>query len=418
MNKKCIFVILVAFSLILGACFSPWKGDEGTFSIRIGGDDHAGGREATDQADSETSNAFGLTKADRDRLKHTITLSGPSHVQPREDIEYGATEKFSVTPGLWNITIMAFLDGTEYATGSASVDIKPGSNEVVFIPMTPNTYTVTFNSKGGSDVQPVTKLKYGDKVTKPSDPTKSDSEFAGWFKEETLTNEWNFTTDTVTRNITLYANWIGKDEDVYYIVTFIVPDIPIPNIPGISGIPNNPDGFTYRVLSGSTIPASTLSNINRHINYYIDGFLGWYADPKEGEEWNFSKGFTSDTTLYARLKEEEPVNIVDITLKITFAQITDINKPVIQEILYNDDHEVSRVIIELEDPAQYRDINWYIKGVTGDGPVFILDLMNDSYKSEDGNFHVMVEVWTKEGNKPYSQTLSIVTDELPKEGGE
>lgn len=72
------------------------------------------------------------------------------------------------------------------------------------------TYTVTFDSNGGSSVASQT-IKSGGKVTKPSDPTRSGYTFQGWYKESGCTNAWNFTNDTVTANATLYAKWTRDD---------------------------------------------------------------------------------------------------------------------------------------------------------------------------------------------------------------
>lgn len=68
------------------------------------------------------------------------------------------------------------------------------------------THTVTFDSDGGSEVASQT-VEDGAKVTEPADPTKSDYTFGGWYKENTLTTEWDFENDTVTDDITLYAKW-------------------------------------------------------------------------------------------------------------------------------------------------------------------------------------------------------------------
>ena len=70
-----------------------------------------------------------------------------------------------------------------------------------------NQYTVSFDSNGGSTVSPITGVNHGSIITKPADPAKSGYIFGGWFKEETLTNQWNFSTDTVTANTILYAQW-------------------------------------------------------------------------------------------------------------------------------------------------------------------------------------------------------------------
>ena len=71
-------------------------------------------------------------------------------------------------------------------------------------------YRVEFDSNGGSTVNSV-DVASGSKITKPADPTKSGYKFAGWFKDEALTEEWNFESDTVTENTTLYAKWEPKD---------------------------------------------------------------------------------------------------------------------------------------------------------------------------------------------------------------
>ena len=68
------------------------------------------------------------------------------------------------------------------------------------------THKVTFNSNGGSGVAEQ-HIADGGKVSKPADPQKTGYTFNGWFKEAALTNAWNFDTDTVTAEITLYAKW-------------------------------------------------------------------------------------------------------------------------------------------------------------------------------------------------------------------
>jgi uncharacterized repeat protein (TIGR02543 family) len=51
-------------------------------------------------------------------------------------------------------------------------------------------------------------------ITKPADPTKENYVFGGWFRDAACTQAWDFAKDTVTRNITLYAKWTGKENPV------------------------------------------------------------------------------------------------------------------------------------------------------------------------------------------------------------
>ncbi len=67
------------------------------------------------------------------------------------------------------------------------------------------TYTVTFNSNGGSAVDPQT-VESGNKVTKPSNPTKAGYSFEGWFTDSACTQAFDFTT-SISGDITLYAKW-------------------------------------------------------------------------------------------------------------------------------------------------------------------------------------------------------------------
>jgi len=69
------------------------------------------------------------------------------------------------------------------------------------------TYSVSFNSNGGSEVESITNVTSGDKITTPTEPTKSGYALAGWYKDSELTSAWDFGKDEVTANIMLYAKW-------------------------------------------------------------------------------------------------------------------------------------------------------------------------------------------------------------------
>jgi uncharacterized repeat protein (TIGR02543 family) len=73
-------------------------------------------------------------------------------------------------------------------------------------------YTVTFNNNGGSDV-PEQIVKNGEKISKPADPTRDGYDFDGWAKANNETSElWNFASETVSADMTLYAKWIEVEE--------------------------------------------------------------------------------------------------------------------------------------------------------------------------------------------------------------
>lgn len=65
---------------------------------------------------------------------------------------------------------------------------------------------VTFNSNGGSAVASVRANNSG-KVTSPAAPTRQGYTFTGWYADEALTQLWQFASDTVAKDLTLYAKW-------------------------------------------------------------------------------------------------------------------------------------------------------------------------------------------------------------------
>jgi len=79
----------------------------------------------------------------------------------------------------------------------------------------PGTFTVSFNSNGGSAIsnRPV---ESGGKVKKPDDPVRKGYTFAGWYKDSALSAGWDFDVDTVTADITLYAKWTAITYSITY----------------------------------------------------------------------------------------------------------------------------------------------------------------------------------------------------------
>ena len=65
--------------------------------------------------------------------------------------------------------------------------------------------TITFESNGGSIVDPITDLALGE-VETPAEPTKDDFIFVGWYLDEDLTELFTF--DAMpAEDVTLYAKW-------------------------------------------------------------------------------------------------------------------------------------------------------------------------------------------------------------------
>ena len=102
-------------------------------------------------------------------------------------------------------------DGTEYSGGN-----KMPAGLVLYGDFEFPTRTVTYDSQGGTSVNPETK-EYGFYATIPANPTRAHYTFLGWFTapDETGSSyDWN---KAVTENITLYAHWEQRKAAEEYI---------------------------------------------------------------------------------------------------------------------------------------------------------------------------------------------------------
>ncbi|PKM55661.1 MAG: hypothetical protein CVV00_03030 [Firmicutes bacterium HGW-Firmicutes-5] len=97
------------------------------------------------------------------------------------------------------------VNGIALKTWTQQVDVNNGYPifSILYVPV---TYTVTFDSQGGSLV-PEIIVNDNTKFSTPTGPTQSGYAFGGWYKESACTNAWDFENDIVTSNTTLYAKW-------------------------------------------------------------------------------------------------------------------------------------------------------------------------------------------------------------------
>ena len=72
-------------------------------------------------------------------------------------------------------------------------------------------YSVTYDANGGTfsggQNTYTQTVKEGNKLTAPTSPTRKNYTFAGWAKSKNGSAMWKFDEDTVSENITLYAQW-------------------------------------------------------------------------------------------------------------------------------------------------------------------------------------------------------------------
>lgn len=87
-----------------------------------------------------------------------------------------------------------------------ATDKVDATNHTIYIKVAPKTFTVTFNSQGGTAVKSVT-VNANSKVAKPAtNPTRTGCKFVGWYKDSKCTMACNFGVK-ITANTTIFAGW-------------------------------------------------------------------------------------------------------------------------------------------------------------------------------------------------------------------
>lgn len=93
--------------------------------------------------------------------------------------------------------VIADASGNLYYINDSGTLFKLGAVE---------SWTVAFNSNGGSACDTKFVATADGKLVKPADPTRDGYTFGGWFTDEACTQAYDFST-LVTADLTLYAKW-------------------------------------------------------------------------------------------------------------------------------------------------------------------------------------------------------------------
>ena len=111
----------------------------------------------------------------------------------------------------WNT--QADGEGTNHSADSSATVEKDIILYAYWIIVPEGSFTVTFDSSGGSSVD-MEIVQSGGTAARPADPIRNNYTFDNWYSDAGLTTVYNFSTP-VSGNIILYAKWV-------YTVTFSI----------------------------------------------------------------------------------------------------------------------------------------------------------------------------------------------------
>lgn len=180
------------------------------------------------------------------------------------------------------------IDGTQYSGGrtitvNGNITVKAVWRVV---------WTITFDANGHGTSPASQTVENGCKASAPEAPTADGYAFGGWYKEAGCVNAWNFDSDTVTGNITLYAKWTATK----YTITY-----------------NGTDGATFTTANPTkyTVETATFTLTNPTKTGYT--FTGWTGTGLDGATTTvtITKGSTGDRTYTATWKNIEAFGYSD-----------------------------------------------------------------------------------------------------------
>lgn len=178
----------------------------------------------------------------------------------------------------------------------------------------PVTFTVTFQTSGGSEILPQT-VEAGACAVRPDDPTLEGCTFAGWYTDAGLTDLYDFSAP-VTSDMTLYAKW---EPIPVYTVTFVAN--------------GGSEVAAQQVQKGMTVQEPEAPVLEGQT------FAGWYTDAELTLAYDFSAPVTTDLTLYARWRaednlEDDVLDLGDIENKVAEGEL---------EVIYGEDGELRTI---------------------------------------------------------------------------
>ncbi|WP_238886334.1 InlB B-repeat-containing protein [Clostridium sp. YIM B02551] len=234
-----------------------------------------------------------------------------------------------------------FVKWSDDNTSATRTDLNVSGNINVIAQFAINVYTVTFKNFDGSNLT-TSNISYGNPITVPTAPTRTGYTFGGWYKDNEFINPWNFETDMVKADTTLYSKWIINS----YTVTFknydgTTIDTQSVNYGGSADAPSSPTrqgynfagwdiNFTnvtqnlivtatytaipptptytveYKNYDGSTINTDVVeggSGLTEPTVPTRTGYTfgGWYKDNEFITPWNFeSDKIAGNTVLYSK----------------------------------------------------------------------------------------------------------------------
>lgn len=174
-------------------------------------------------------------------------------------------------------------DGTEFVFGTDTVT----GNITLTATWRVNSYTVTFNTNGGSQVASQS-VNHNGTASMPSQPTKAEQVFVGWYEDSDFSTPFDFS-KKIVQDTTVYARFVDRIEEIFT-VKFV--------------------GSSTPVASRTTNEGGVLTDLPAATSADGKEFLGWWMSDFEDESKLTARYtgqvLTQNITLFAVFESDAP----------------------------------------------------------------------------------------------------------------
>ncbi|UQZ85515.1 Internalin-A precursor [Paenibacillus konkukensis] len=201
---------------------------------------------------------------------------------PAQQVNYNGHASEPVTaPTKEGYAFSGWYTDDAYGTAFDFANTAIKGNTTVYAKWTINSYTVSFNTAGGTEV-PAQQVNYNGHASEPATaPTKAGYMFAGWYTDSNSNEPFHFTEQAITSNLTLSAKWIM-------------------NVPGVPVIQSAAAGDAQVTVTWTQVPGASGYKI------YQSTAAGSYANPLttvSGAVYSYtSSGLKNGTPYYYVVK--------------------------------------------------------------------------------------------------------------------
>lgn len=254
-----------------------------------------------------TSSDIGLRDSHREFYMNFVSLSGGEEWAAEKLVGSFQLEVIGES-GTSRITCQDY----KVSTPDGRDSYKASAQDVTVI--ISSECTLRFETNGGTEI-PARTVRYGETVERPDDPEREGYRLVGWYKDIDLQTPWDFDTDKVSGNMTLYARWekidifaVSGEEDsggglwwligvvlllglgLFFLIFFL----------------RSRKTVTFVTDCRAKIPEQKVRKggyVERPAEPRSAGriFAGWYSDELRLERWDFEEDKVEDNmTLYAK----------------------------------------------------------------------------------------------------------------------